>query len=481
MTNRGAFHRTIPAKPFMSSGILCNDVHSRLNPVRVSRILRPSATMEVAALLLDAARANTPVSICGSRHAMGGQQFGEGTILLDLRNLRDFGDVDRARGLAEVGAGLTWPELIEGLHAQQVGKSPVWTIRQKQTGADDLTLGGSLAANIHGRGLKMTPIIGDIEAFTLVDAQGDIHRCSRSENAELFCHAIGGYGCFGVITSVLLRLTPRVKVERLVEVTTIDRLIPSFEERIAAGSLYGDFQFSIDECSTDFLSRGVLSSYRKVEEPREMEEAIELGADDWEELIHLAHTDRAKVFEVYSGHYLRTHGSIYWSDTHQLGVYLEDYHCELDVRLDSPPASEMITELYVPREDLTDFMAQAADRLRPLGIPVIYGTVRLIERDADSALAWAREDFACVIFNLHTEHGEEGIARSADAFRMLIDLALSFGGSYFLTYHRWATRGQVEAAYPGFRNFLRMKEKYDPRSCFQSEWWRHYRDLFATV
>jgi FAD/FMN-containing dehydrogenase len=463
----------------MSTGILCNDVHSRLNPVRVARIARPQSTDEVSAVVKEATRSGTSVSICGARHAMGGQQFGEGTLLLDLRGLTALGEVDQNRGLVEAGAGLAWPGLITALHAAQQGMAPLWTIRQKQTGADDLTLGGALAANIHGRGLKMTPVIGDIEAFTLVDAQGNILRCSRSENPELFRHAIGGYGCFGVITSVQLRLTPRCTVERRVEITTIDRLVIAFTERIEAGALYGDFQFSIDERSPDFLHRGVLATYHPVEAGIRKEPARELTAADWEELIHLAHTDRAKVFEVYSGHYLASHGSRYGSDTHQLGVYLEDYHCGLDARLDAPPATEMISELYVPRESLAAFMSRAADLLRPTGIPVIYGTVRLIEQDTESALPWARQDFACVIFNLHTEHHAEGIARSAAAFRGLIDLALHFGGSYFLTYHRWATRAQLDQAYPGFRDFLRAKERHDPDGRFQSEWWRHHRDLFA--
>ncbi len=464
----------------MTPGILCNDVHSRLNPVRVAEVRRPGSATEVREAILDAARTGRAVSVCGARHAMGGQQFGEGTLLLDLSGLKHLGRVDRKRGLVEAGAGLTWPELIRGLHEQQTGLSPVWTIRQKQTGADDLTLGGSLAANIHGRGLRMAPIIGDVEAFTLIDAAGRELRCSRGENAELFRHAIGGYGCFGIVISVQLRLTERIKVRRLVEITTIDRLLDSLDERIAAGCLYGDFQYSIDERSPDFLRRGVLSSYRPVEEDCEMEAATDLGADDWEELIHLAHTDRARVFEVYSGHYLRSHGSLYWSDTHQLGVYLDDYHNGLDAKLGTPAATEMISELYVPRERLTAFMARAAEELIPRKIPVIYGTVRLIERDAESALPWAREPFACVIFNLCTEHDENGIGRAAEAFLALIDIALSFSGSYFLTYHRWARRDQVERAHPGFRDFLRMKEACDPEHRFQSEWWRHYRDLFAS-
>jgi hypothetical protein len=48
-----------------------------------------------------------------------------------------------------------------------------------------------------------------------------------------------------------------------------------------------------------------------------------------------------------------------------------------------------------------------------------------------------------------------------------------------LTYHRWATREQVEAAYPQFVDFLRLKKKHDPDETFQSNWYRHYKQMFA--
>jgi FAD/FMN-containing dehydrogenase len=106
--------------------------------------------------------------------------------------------------------------------------------------------------------------------------------------------------------------------------------------------------------------------------------------------------------------------------------------------------------------------------------------VRLIEEDTETFLRWAKAPYAGVVFNLHTPHSAAGIARSAAAFRDLIDRAVELGGSYYLTYHRFATRAQVEAAYPQFAEFLRLKRAYDPGELFQSDWYRHYRDLFGS-
>jgi FAD/FMN-containing dehydrogenase len=470
----------IDSRQIMNSNLHCNDKHSKLNPTQVAEVHHPGTEEKVISLIQRAALKNQAISLCGARHAMGGQQFGEDTLLLDLSLLTQLHPIDLERGLVEVGSGMMWLEFIEGLHAQQVGSDVVWSIRQKQTGADDLTLGGSLAANIHGRGLQLRPIIDDVEAFTLIDGAGKRYRCSREKNKELFRLAIGGYGSFGVITSIHMRLTLRQKMERLVEITTIDQVIPSLEEHIADGCLFGDFQFAIDETSSDFLNRGVLSCYRPIDPSLPMPDAKkELGKQDWAELIDLAHRDRAKVFQVYSEFYLSTHQSRYWSDTHQLSVYLDDYHSKIDHDCGARvPASEMITELYVPRKDLTSFMKDAAALLKDGNVPVIYGTVRLIEKDEESFLAWARENFACIIFNLHTEHDKEGIARSSEAFRALIDLALKYNGSYYLTYHRWARWDQIEKAHPRFPEFLAAKERYDPEHRFQSEWWRHHRNLF---
>ena len=93
---------------------------------------------------------------------------------------------------------------------------------------------------------------------------------------------------------------------------------------------------------------------------------------------------------------------------------------------------------------------------------MIYGTVRMIEKDDETFLAWARDRYACVIFNLHIDHTPESIGRAAETFRQLIDLGITCNGSYYLTYHRWARQDQVECCYPQMREFLARKWHRDP-------------------
>jgi hypothetical protein len=108
-----------------------------------------------------------------------------------------------------------------------------------------------------------------------------------------------------------------------------------------------------------------------------------------------------------------------------------------------------------------------------------YGTIRWIEKDSESFLAWAKEPAMCIVCNLHVVHTVGGKQKAAEDFQRIIDRVIEHQGRYFLTYHRWATRKQVEACYPKFVEFLKLKKKYDPGELFQSDWYRHYRTMFA--
>ena len=132
-----------------------------------------------------------------------------------------------------------------------------------------------------------------------------------------------------------------------------------------------------------------------------------------------------------------------------------------------------------PRARLAAFMASVREDFLRHRVDLIYGTIRLIQEDEDAYLRWAKQDYACVIFNLHVDHHASGMERAAQDFRRLIDRAIQFQGSYFLTYHRFARRDQLLACYPEFPAFLQQKLRLDPQERLASDWYRHQRALLA--
>jgi len=221
---------------------------------------------------------------------------------------------------------------------------------------------------------------------------------------------------------------------------------------------------------------GVLSCYRPLEgDPPISPDQRTLDQRAWRRLSFLAHTDKSCAFAEYARHYMSTDGQVYWSDTHQLSQYIDGYHDALDRQLGARSAgSEVISELYVRRTDLPAFMAAVRNDARRFGANVIYGTIRLVERENDSFLAWAREPWACIVINLHVDHTAAGIQKARDDMRRLIETAAEFSGSYYLTYHRWATRDQIERCHPRLGEFLHRKAALDPHNVLSSDWHAHH-------
>ena len=72
-----------------SQQIVLNDLHSRLNPTTVDSIHHPKSSYEVLTLIKYAKKHNKSISISGGNHSMGGQQFGTGTMHLNMSAMND--------------------------------------------------------------------------------------------------------------------------------------------------------------------------------------------------------------------------------------------------------------------------------------------------------------------------------------------------------------------------------------------------------
>jgi FAD/FMN-containing dehydrogenase len=92
------------------TGITVSDIHSKLNSTRIAGIIKPHSEDQLRSALAAARESGKAVSIAGGRHAMGGQQFAKDAVLIDTREMRRILSLDEQRGVAEVEAGIEWPE-----------------------------------------------------------------------------------------------------------------------------------------------------------------------------------------------------------------------------------------------------------------------------------------------------------------------------------------------------------------------------------
>ena len=107
MASSIAFLASSSATPRLTSdpeSIQVNDIHSQLNPTSVIEILEPRSLGEVQNIVRSARKDRKPISVAGGRHAMGGQQFGADTRLIDIRKMNRVVTLDRETGIIYVNA-----------------------------------------------------------------------------------------------------------------------------------------------------------------------------------------------------------------------------------------------------------------------------------------------------------------------------------------------------------------------------------------
>lgn len=137
--------------------------------------------------------------------------------------LRDEPILDVGAGELEVAAGSTFAELLLRL-ARARHTLPV------VPGTRHLTVGGAIAADIHGKNHPHSGSFGtNLVNFTLcTPARGSVE-VSRDTEPELFAATVGGMGLTGVITRAKLRVIPMKSSFSTADVDRVDSLDEALE------------------------------------------------------------------------------------------------------------------------------------------------------------------------------------------------------------------------------------------------------------
>ncbi|QIE54077.1 FAD-binding oxidoreductase [Pikeienuella piscinae] len=184
------------------------------------RVIRPRDEAGVAAALKE-----WPIIPRGMGRSYGDSALNRNAVV-DMRRMNRFLAFDDATGLLVAEAGVVLADVITALLSR--GWFPPVT-----PGTKFVTLGGMIAANVHGKNHHVAGAFGEfVEWIDLMGPDGGVRRCSKAENPALFETTIGGMGLTGVILRAAIRLLPVksgwIRQETLV-VANLDAAMDAFE------------------------------------------------------------------------------------------------------------------------------------------------------------------------------------------------------------------------------------------------------------
>ena len=438
---------------------IVNDV-SQLNPIPVARIVYPTTIPEVQRVVRDWPG---PIAIGGGHYSMGGQTACEGCLSLDMRKLDRVLELDVARRLVRVEAGITWHKLQAAIDPQGLAVSIMQTYA-------NFTVGGALSVNAHGRYVGGGPIVRSVQSIEMVMADGTLITASPVQNPELFFGAIGGYGGLGVIVTATLMLAPNTRIARDIQVMPL-RSYPSYFAKQVRDSqravfhnadLYPPEYDTVSAQTWSETERPLTNSARFIKpKPPTL---LARGMLFWMTELPLGHAVRRHVYDPM----LFDEKPVVWRN-HEASYDVMEL--EPSSRRDSTYA---LQEFFVPVARLGEFVPKLRSVLVLRDVNAVNISIRHALPDPGTLLAWARDEVFSLV--LYYKQGTDAEARK-DAgvwMRESIDAVLALGGTYYLPYQAHATLDQLRRAYPRFDEYFALKKRVDPRYRFRNKLWDKY-------
>jgi len=445
---------------------------ARLTPTRVERVDDVRELEQLRTILRDARQRKLKVSISGSRHSQGGHTYTAGGVVLNMRRFNRIRTVDPAAMTITVESGATWDEVQRAI-------APRGLAVKVMQSSNIFTIGGTLSANAHGRDIDVTQFVEVVQSFRLLLADGRVVQVSRTENPELFALVIGGYGLYGIVLDVTLRVTRDELYEQSAVSMDYARFPAYFAQHIKADSAVVLMlaRPSIDPAPASFLRELVVVIWRRAGAKRSGSFALTEEAHVWRDRFFFGLSRRfdwakslrwklQKRVELGAGE------ARVVSRNNSMRPPLAPLEL-LDYR--SQRNTDIIQEYYVPVENFVPFMDRFREILLTGKMNVLSSTVRYVTPNAIPQLAYApRRDAFAIIQMSNVDLSPEGQARTASVTRRLVDAAIENDGTYYLTYQLYPTPEQLHRAYPNARHAFERKRFYDPEELFTSQFYEKY-------
>lgn len=399
-------------------------------------IVRPQSAADVAQTVRYALAQGLTVTTRAMGHSCAGQSLSEGGILLDMRSLDRLHELDPPGRWFRAGAGTPWSRVVGAATAEGL-------IPPVLTDYHHASLGGTHSAGGWGSSsFRYGTQADQCIALEVVTGTGEVVRCSREEERDLFEHTLCGQGQFGVITQVwhsLRRYLPVARTYTLLYRTLSD--------------LLGDCRVFLTESRFDHINCRIQSLRRAP------------GHDEWYYLVRA--TVEAKSPEaVRDADLLSGLRFSYLFKAEEMPTQRFLRALSLDPVEGQPGRASPWMDLFLPWSQaqgyIADFLARLPELSKGLSVPM-------------QLMPAARDRVRMPLFCLPDEemavglgvYHEVGAEQTPEALRWLgaaSDLGLGLGAKHYLAtwvdfdLPRW--RRQFREYWPTVNH---MKARFDPQ------------------
>jgi FAD/FMN-containing dehydrogenase len=400
-----------------------------------------------------------------------------GGIVLDMSEMNQILDWDPASGLVRCESGVTLRQLW-----QKVEPDGWWP--PVVSGTMKTTLGGCLAANIHGKNnFQVGPIGEHVVEFMAMLPTGALVSCSPKKNADLFYSMISGLGMLGIFISITL------KMKRIHSgLITVDAWhVPNLSGQLSGLLEHApDHDYIVGWLDTTAKGKGL--GRGQMHAARNLKEGEDLNAQETMLLSYQHLPDR--LFGVMPKSLLHYFMNPFLNDlgvrvinTAKYITALRDHtfrqsHAEFHFLLDYVPDWErsfgrrglIQYQSFLPKETAEGAWREMLELSHQRGLPSYLGVTKR-HRPDKFLLTHALDGFSLAMDFKVTDKNRADLSALLQKFDRIV---LDAGGRFYFAKNS-ETTAESTAAFLGeetIAKFKKLKQRCDPKGLLQSDLYR---------
>ena len=376
-----------------------------------------------------------------------------GNVILQT-NFNYFLEFNQADGVVTVEAGVSLKEILDV-------SIPRGFFLPVTPGTKFVTIGGALANDVHGKNHHVDGTIAEhVLSFQLATGTGEILRCSRIENSEVFWATIGGIGLTGIILDVTLRLLPIVSRYIEADFTKVENLDAAFEEFSKDDEGYQYSVAWIDCLATGKnLGKSVLirGNHSIVPTSLDLKSNLKLAipfnlpsftlnrytVKAFNELYYAKHSNKTKTLVDFDSFFYPLDSISHWNRLYGKKGFLQ-------------------YQVAFPMDTSRDGLIEVLTKLSDTGAASFLAVLKKFGKQNDSYLSFPFEGYTLAL------DIPAGNSRVLQTVKELEEIALKYGGRIYTAKDAVADAETFATMYPRLSEFKEVQRNLDPFGIFSS-------------